>query len=68
MADPELHIREGGDHPDSKIRGAGLKKKRFRPFGLHFGIKIRGAPPLDLPLLLSHYQHCTSVLSHVDAD
>ena len=33
----------------------GLQKKNFHPFGLHFGLKIRGwgnrAPPLDLSLI-----------------
>ena len=38
--------------------GGGLQKKVFRPFGLHFGLKIRGrpglpgAPPVDPPLHL----------------
>ena len=50
MEDPELHIR---GHPDSKIRGAGLKDNFFTPFRLHFGLKIRGAPPLDLVITLS---------------
>ena len=47
----------GGDgHPDPEIRGGGgFKKIFFRPFGHHFGLKIRGdrahrAPPLDLPV------------------
>ena len=46
----------GGDgHPDPEIRGGGFKKMFFRPFGHHFGLKIRGdranrAPPLDLPV------------------
>ena len=53
-ADPDLQIREGGGHPDSKIRrGPGLKNF-FQLFGPQFGLKIRGAPPggppLDLPL------------------
>ena len=46
VADPYHQIRGGGGggHPDSKIRGAGLNKNFFRPFGLHFGLKIRGSP------------------------
>ena len=48
-------------YPDLQIRwgwGGGLQKKVFRPFGLHFGLKIRGrpglpgAPPVDPPLHL----------------
>ena len=62
MADPDLQIRggggggAGGGHPDHEIRGwPGLKKFFFRPFGPHFGLKIKGdpgppGPPLDPPL------------------
>ena len=34
------------------MKGGGLPKKIFGPFGAHFGLKIRGgrAPPLDQPL------------------
>ena len=46
----------GGGYPDSEIREpGGLKTNIFRPFGPHFGLKIRGggpgsqAPPLDPP-------------------
>ena len=49
--------------PDLEIRGAGgnlKKKKKVRPFGPQFGLKIRGegrgrAPPLGpfLPVLLT---------------
>ena len=66
VADSDLQIRGGSNHPDPKIwgGGAGLKKnkfrppqkKKFRPFGPPFGLKIRGgggvglrAPPLDPP-------------------
>ena len=40
----------GGSRPSDKggggpvIRGAGLKKKCFRPFGPQFGLRIRGDP------------------------
>ena len=67
MADPEHQIRKGGaggghpdpkisgggGHPDPKISGGGGQspKNFFRPFGRHFGRKIRGGgPPLDPPL------------------
>ena len=36
---------EGGGHADPEIRGGGLKEIVFRPFGPHFGLKIRGAGP-----------------------
>ena len=36
--------------PDLQIRGGGLQKKVFRPFGLHFGLKIRGGPGSPGPL------------------
>ena len=48
-----------GGHPDPEIKGGGgggsSKKKFFRPFGPHFGLKVRGgwtpwALPLDPPL------------------
>ena len=45
-----LQIRGGrGDpgHPDPEIRGRGAVAKIF----FLFGLKIRGTPPLDLPLL-----------------
>ena len=54
MADPDLQIRGGPGHPGSEIRrGGSVSKKIFRPFGPHFGLKIRGhpAPTLDPPLL-----------------
>ena len=49
-------ISRGGGHPDPDIREARLKKKFFRPFGPHFGLKLRRgpgpprAPPLHPPL------------------
>ena len=51
--------RGGGDHPDSVIGGGGLKKK-FPPFRLQFGLKIRGgvgprAPSLDPSLVLETF-------------
>ena len=51
MADPDLQIREGGGHPDPEIREEpGLNKIFFLPFGPQFGLKVRGALPLDPPL------------------
>ena len=47
MADPHLQRRGGGGgagHQDPEIRGVGgtrSKKNFFRPFGPHFGLKIR---------------------------
>ena len=41
MADPDLQIRGGGrgvGHPDPEIRGDGLPKNFFRPFGPDFGV------------------------------
>ena len=48
VADPHLQIR-GGDpgHPHPEIRGRGEVAKIF----FLFGLKIRGTPPLDPPLL-----------------
>ena len=39
-----------GSRPWGKGGGGGLQKLFFRPFGPPFGLKIRGAPPLDPPL------------------
>ena len=53
MADPDLQIREGDDHPDPEIREElGLNKKFFPFFGPKFGQKVRGGggAPLDPPL------------------
>ena len=37
--------KAGAGHPDPEIRGAPASKKIFfRPFGPHFGLKIRGRP------------------------
>ena len=44
--------RVGAGHPEPEIRGGpGLQKRFFRPFGPHFGLKIRGWPwpPGPLP-------------------
>ena len=39
----ELEELEGGDsHPDPQIRGPGLQKTFFWPFGPQFGLKIKG--------------------------
>ena len=44
----------GGGHPDPEISGGGGRSPKifFRPFGRHFGRKIRegGGLPLDPPL------------------
>ena len=53
MADPDIQKAGGGGgggHPDSVIGGGGLKKK-FPPFRLQFGLKIRGGsgPPGPFP-------------------
>ena len=55
MADPDLPINWGGGHPDPEIRGWGVSKKFFWPFGPQFTLTIRGgrapwALPLDPPL------------------
>ena len=42
----------GGGHPDPEIKGDPASKFFFRPFGSHFGLKIKEggrAPPLDPP-------------------
>ena len=42
----------GGGHPDPDIRGGSWPQKIFfRPFGPHFGLKIRGGqgPPSPFP-------------------
>ena len=38
----------GGGKRSSRTPGAGLKINLFRPFGPHFGLKIRGAGPRGL--------------------
>ena len=49
----------GGGHPDPEIRGGRRRSQKtiFQPFGLQFGLKIRGgrppgALPMDPPLSL----------------
>ena len=42
MPHPDLEIRGGDSHPEPLIRGGGLQKKFFRPFGPQFGLKIGG--------------------------
>ena len=50
MAVTDLQIRgRGAGYPDPEIRlglggGEGLQNVFFRPFGSHFGLKIRGRP------------------------
>ena len=40
----------GGGHLDPEVRGSSLRKIFFRPFGTHFGRKIReGRPPGPFP-------------------
>ena len=53
-----LALTSGGSRPSDKGGGGGAgggqpQKFFLRPFGPHFGLKIRGAghPPLDPPLL-----------------
>jgi len=41
--DPDLQIREGPSHPDSKIRrGRGSPKTFVWPFGPRFSLTIKG--------------------------
>ena len=62
MADPDIQKaggRGGGGHPDPVI-GGGVLKKKFPPFRLQFGLKIRGgvgprAPSLDPSLVLETF-------------
>ena len=58
VADPDHKIRGEPGHPDCEIRGGGLKKKFFLPFGPQIGLKIRDgrAPPLDPPLRMRYFQ------------
>ena len=59
VTDPDLQIRGRPCHPDPEISGGtGLKNILLRPFGPHFGLKIREgrvprAPSLDPPLQLA---------------
>ena len=41
-----IQIREGGSHPDPKMKGLRSPKNFFRPFGSQFGLKIMWASPL----------------------
>ena len=45
MTDPDLQIRGEPGHPGPEIRGGGVSKNFFRPFGPQFGLKIRGPSP-----------------------
>ena len=58
VADSDFQIRGGGGHPDPGIRGAGFKKRFFRPFGPQFGLKIRGSRALRPPWI----RHCIRTL------
>ena len=55
MPDPDLKIRGGrgawSSRPFDKRGGAASKKNFFRPFGLQFGLKIRGGCPPPGPSL-----------------
>ena len=63
VADPDLQIkgkgggRVGGGRRSSRLwdkgGGGGLKKNFFRPFRPRFGLKNKGAPSLDPPLVLT---------------
>ena len=45
MLDPVFEIGGGSSHQDPEIRGGAVsRKKRFRPLGPQFGLKLRGAP------------------------
>ena len=67
VADPDLHIRGGGD-PEiwgAPVGGAGLQKNFFGPsFGPQFHLKIRGGgpPPLDPPMLFKTGTSGTSTM------
>ena len=52
MAESDLKIGGGGGGGGSHPEGGGpvTQKIFFRPFGPQFGLKLRGAPPLDPPL------------------
>ena len=50
----QIRARGGGGHPDPEIRGGGLKKNFFWPFGPQFGLKNKGGPG-PLPWI----PHCT---------
>ena len=60
VPDPDRKIRGGrgarSSRPFDKGGGAASKKDFFRPFGLQFGLKIRGGagPPGPLPW----FRHC----------
>ncbi len=58
MADPDLRVSGGPDHPDSKSkRGAALENTFSQPFRPWFGLKIRwglGPSPRSATDLLSH--------------
>ena len=59
MADPDLQIREGGRWSSRPWDKGGPRPSQFffRPFGPHFGLKIRGegGPPRPLPWI----RHCS---------
>ena len=67
VADPDLQLKGVGEagrssRPLNKEGGGGLQNIFFRPFGPHFGLKIRWAlapmtPPLDPPLKIASKIH-----------
>ena len=70
MADSDLKIRGwvggGGSHPEGG--GPVTQKIFFRPFGPQFGLKLRGAPPLDPPLQSYPLSNTERALSKVILD
>ena len=73
VADSALQIGGGGGggHLDPKIRRGEVKEIFFRPFGLQFGLKIGGGPPLDPPLGLNYIlcplRYVTLRFDHISA-
>ena len=47
VPDPDLEIKGGG----GGVGVGRVSKKIFQPFEPQFGLKIKGGPPLDLPLI-----------------
>ena len=47
VPDPDLEIKGG----EGGVGVGAVSKKIFPPFEPQFGLKIKGGPPLDLPLI-----------------